>query len=86
MRLEVLNHWYGERIPHNRELGLRATEVLPRGLVGELPYSAKLVGNPETGVLHGGVVTSLIDARPSHARSPTTGTRQIRSRRPRGPS
>jgi uncharacterized protein (TIGR00369 family) len=27
-----------------------------------LPYAEKLVGNPETGVLHGGAVTTLIDA------------------------
>jgi uncharacterized protein (TIGR00369 family) len=28
----------------------------------ELPYDEKLVGNPDTGVLHGGVATALIDA------------------------
>ena len=27
-----------------------------------LPYSADLVGNPDTGVLHGGAITSLMDA------------------------
>lgn len=26
-----------------------------------LPYSDKLVGNPETGVLHGGAITTLVD-------------------------
>src|ERR1700749_1974874 len=26
-----------------------------------LPYSDKLVGNPETGVVHGGVVTAMLD-------------------------
>ena len=29
---------------------------------GALPYREDLVGNPETGVLHGGCITSLIDA------------------------
>jgi len=27
-----------------------------------VPYDAKLVGNPATGVLHGGVITSLLDS------------------------
>jgi uncharacterized protein (TIGR00369 family) len=27
-----------------------------------LPYRADLVGNPDTGVLHGGVITALLDA------------------------
>ena len=26
-----------------------------------LPYSEKLVGNPETGVVHGGVITAMLD-------------------------
>jgi uncharacterized protein (TIGR00369 family) len=30
--------------------------------VFELPYRADLVGNPDTGVLHGGVITALLDA------------------------
>lgn len=62
MRRELFKHWYDNRTPHNRALGLRALEVTPTGMVGELPYSEKLVGNPDTGVLHGGAVTSLIDA------------------------
>ena len=32
------------------------------GAVMELPYQDRLVGNPETGVLHGGAVTTLIDS------------------------
>src|SRR5690606_11014411 len=27
-----------------------------------LPYNPALVGNPDTGVLHGGVITSLLDS------------------------
>lgn len=26
-----------------------------------VPYDEKLIGNPETGVIHGGVITSLLD-------------------------
>ena len=28
----------------------------------ELPYDDKLVGNPDTGVMHGGAITALLDA------------------------
>jgi uncharacterized protein (TIGR00369 family) len=28
----------------------------------ELPYAPHLVGNPETGVIHGGAITALIDS------------------------
>lgn len=49
-------------IPHNRALGMRAIS-LDRGVaVMEVPYNLKLVGNPDTGVLHGGVITALLDA------------------------
>ncbi|MFW5926104.1 MAG: PaaI family thioesterase [Myxococcota bacterium] len=49
-------------VPHNAALGLRAVDCGPGWATLELPYDDKLVGNPETGVLHGGAVTSLIDA------------------------
>lgn len=49
-------------VPHNRELGL-ATVHATRGMaIMRLPYAEQLVGNPETGVLHGGAITTLIDA------------------------
>ena len=51
-------------VPHNRELGLEVVDFRHRS--GEvwmrLPYAAHLVGNPDDGVLHGGAITSLMDA------------------------
>jgi uncharacterized protein (TIGR00369 family) len=49
-------------VPHNRALGLQAVAADEHGVVSELPFDPKLVGNPETGFLHGGVITSAIDA------------------------
>jgi uncharacterized protein (TIGR00369 family) len=49
-------------IPHNRALGMQVIEMDRGVAVFELPYDAKLVGNPDTGVLHGGVITALLDA------------------------
>jgi uncharacterized protein (TIGR00369 family) len=50
-------------VPFNLALGLRVEDASIDGVAAmRLPYRADLVGNPETGVLHGGMVTSLIDA------------------------
>jgi uncharacterized protein (TIGR00369 family) len=49
-------------IPHNKALGMQVREFKRGEAVFELPYDPKLVGNPDTGVLHGGAITALIDA------------------------
>lgn len=49
-------------IPHMVELGLAPVHAARGMAICKLPYSDRLVGNPETGVLHGGVVTTLIDS------------------------
>jgi uncharacterized protein (TIGR00369 family) len=53
---------YVGAVPHNRSLNLRVVDYKPEVLSLALPYRDELVGNPETGVLHGGCITSLIDA------------------------
>jgi uncharacterized protein (TIGR00369 family) len=49
-------------VPHNLALGIRVLAVSPTEASFELPYDAKLVGNPDTGTLHGGAITALLDA------------------------
>ncbi|NVB80563.1 MAG: PaaI family thioesterase [Kofleriaceae bacterium] len=49
-------------IPHNRALGMKVVEMRRSEATFELPYDEKLVGNPDTGVLHGGAITALVDA------------------------
>jgi len=51
-----------EHIPHNRALGMKVLELRRSEAVFSLPYDTKLVGNPDTGVLHGGAITALLDA------------------------
>ncbi len=51
-----------DAIPHNRALGMRVVDMQRAMAVFALPYRADLVGNPDTGVLHGGVITALLDA------------------------
>jgi uncharacterized protein (TIGR00369 family) len=46
---------------HCQVLGLQVHSASSEGLTVILPYSEKIVGNPETGVIHGGAITSLMD-------------------------
>ncbi|MDL5595419.1 PaaI family thioesterase [Bacillus subtilis] len=46
---------------HCQVLGLKVHSASSEGLTVVLPYSAQIVGNPLTGVVHGGAITSLMD-------------------------
>ncbi len=48
-------------VPHAKSLGLHLQSATKEGATAFIPYAAHLAGNPETGVLHGGVVTALLD-------------------------
>ena len=50
-----------EHLPFSRELGMRVHEAGGGIAVLSVPYAPNLVGDPETGVLHGGVITALLD-------------------------
>lgn len=49
-------------IPHNHALGLELVSVSAGQVVMRLPYRKDLVGHPETGILHGGAITTLLDS------------------------
>jgi len=51
-----------DAIPHNKALGIKLVEFRRAEAIFELPYDEKLIGNPDTGVLHGGAITALLDA------------------------
>ncbi len=48
-------------LPHAQELGLQVLEAQVDVAVMLAPYDERFVGDPETGVIHGGVVTTLLD-------------------------
>lgn len=50
-----------EAIPHSKALGMRLTDMGEGTSTIEMPYGEKLVGDPETGVIHGGAVSALMD-------------------------
>ena len=60
--LAQLNRHFHQVVPHNRALGIAMVDLADGEARMRLPYSLDLVGNPETGVLHGGPITSLMDA------------------------
>jgi uncharacterized protein (TIGR00369 family) len=62
--LELLNAGFRDYIPHNKALGFHVVDAGndPAFIVAALPWDARLVGNPDNGTIHGGVVTTLLDA------------------------
>lgn len=50
-----------ESIPHARALGMVTLELGDGIARISMPYDARLVGDPETGVIHGGAVSVLMD-------------------------
>ncbi|MGB0438809.1 MAG: PaaI family thioesterase [Paracoccaceae bacterium] len=50
-----------EMIPHAQALGLEITEIGDGVAEIRMPYDPRLVGNPKTGVVHGGAVSTLMD-------------------------
>ena len=46
---------------HCQVLAMEVHAVDSRGLTLRLPYSPLIIGNPETGVIHGGALSTLLD-------------------------
>lgn len=50
-----------EALPHCKALGLAVDDVGDGIAVMTMPWNDRLVGDPKTGVIHGGAVSSLMD-------------------------
>jgi uncharacterized protein (TIGR00369 family) len=50
-----------EGLPHARALSMRVISAAEGIAELAIPYDKRLVGDPATGVIHGGVVTTLLD-------------------------
>ena len=64
-----------QALPHARALGLRLIGMGEGRAEIEMDYDDRLIGDPETGVIHGGAVSALMDtccgaAAMSHPASP----------------
>jgi uncharacterized protein (TIGR00369 family) len=71
-------------VPHATELGMTITQIGDGEAEITMPYDKRFVGDPQTGVIHGGAVSALIDtccgaAVMSHPKSPSvTATINLR--------
>jgi uncharacterized protein (TIGR00369 family) len=50
-----------EAIPHSRALGMQVDSIGAGLAVISMPYDTRFVGDPATGVIHGGAVSALMD-------------------------
>ncbi len=50
-----------EAIPHSRALGMKLETIGAGRATISMPYDERLIGDPETGVIHGGAVSALMD-------------------------
>lgn len=48
-------------LPHSRALGMQITELGEGRATVTMPWDARFVGDPVTGVIHGGAVSALMD-------------------------
>lgn len=48
-------------LPHAKALGLELVDVGPGMATISMPYSEKLIGDPNTKIIHGGAVSAMMD-------------------------
>ncbi|WP_263079786.1 PaaI family thioesterase [Endozoicomonas sp. Mp262] len=59
--IDVLASQFLSAVVHGKCLGLKLRSVNSSGVEVELPFQDRLVGNPETGGIHSGAMTTLMD-------------------------
>jgi len=60
--LEAHKHLLIDHVPHSQAIQMELVKAQPYEAWVRVPYDARLIGNPDTGVLHGGVITTLLDS------------------------
>ena len=53
--IEAIARQFIEALPHSRALGMRLEAITEGSATIAMPYDTRLIGDPATGVLHGGV-------------------------------
>lgn len=60
-RKTMIANQFIQALPHSVSLGMKLTEVGDGVAEIQMPYDEKLIGDPDTGVIHGGAVSALMD-------------------------
>ncbi|WP_394346489.1 PaaI family thioesterase [Tabrizicola caldifontis] len=58
---ETIARQFIQALPHSRALGMELVSIGEGVAVMAMPYNPELVGDPQTGVIHGGAVSALMD-------------------------
>lgn len=60
-RKTLIAEHFASALPHSVALGMEVVEIGDGFAEIRMPYDEKLIGDPETGVIHGGAVSALMD-------------------------
>lgn len=60
-RLKIARQFF-DAVPHSHALGVELIEIGAGTAALAMPWREDLVGDPETGVIHGGAVSALMDS------------------------
>jgi uncharacterized protein (TIGR00369 family) len=61
MAAQIDNAWR-DLVPHNAAIGIEVLRIRVGEVWTRLKWAEKIVGNPATGVIHGGALSTLLDA------------------------
>lgn len=61
MDREKLARQFTQAIPHARALAMQIDSLVDGVAEMSMPYDTRFIGDPETGVIHGGAVYALLD-------------------------
>jgi uncharacterized protein (TIGR00369 family) len=59
--IEAIARQFIAALPHSHALGMRLERIGEGLAVIAMPYDTRLIGDPATGVIHGGAVSALMD-------------------------